>query len=212
MPAIEDKLTQSINNMKNKVLQIVLALVIIVFAFLIYRSIDKPLKFEAALKTRGDVVVEKLKDIRTAQTLFKSIHSRYTTSFDTLEKFVMTGKIPVVKMMPDPKDTTNTRTIRDTIGFVSIFDSIYAKKNYKLEDFDLIPFAGGDKFEMTAGMINKGGVNVPVFEVLAPFEAYTKGLPEQLVINRKKESEDIGKFPGLKVGSMVEASTDGNWE
>lgn len=198
--------------MKNKVLQIVLALVILVLAFLIYRSIDKPLKFEAQLKTRGDVVVEKLKDIRTAQTLFKTIHSRYTSSFDTLEKFVMTGKIPVVKMMPDPKDTTNTRTIRDTIGFVSIFDSIYSKKDYKLEDFDLIPFGNGEKFSMTAGTINKGGVNVPVFEVLAPFEVYTLGLPEQLVINRKKEAEDIGKYAGLKVGSMVEASTDGNWE
>jgi hypothetical protein len=198
--------------MKNKILQVVMALVIIVLAFLIYRSIDKPLKFEAQLKSRGEVVVEKLKDIRTAQTLFKSIHGRYTTSFDTLEKFVTDGKIPVVKMMPDPRDTTNTRTIRDTIGFVSIFDSIYSKKEYKLQDLDLIPFSDNAKFGLSAGSINKGGVNVPVFEVQAPFETYTKGLPEQLIINRKKELEDIGKYAGLKVGSMVEASTDGNWE
>lgn len=212
MPAIDDKLKQSINNMKNKVLQIVLALVIGVLAILIYRSIDKPLKFEAELKSRGDVVVEKLKDIRTAQTLFKSINARYTTSFDTLKKFVTDGKIPVVKMMPDPRDTTNTRTIRDTIGFVSIFDSIYSKKDYKLDELDIIPFSDGEKFEMAAGVINKGGVNVPVFEVLAAFEKYAKGLNEQLVINRKKEMEDIGKYAGLKVGSMMEASTDGNWE
>ncbi|MBK7030740.1 MAG: hypothetical protein IPH45_16710 [Bacteroidales bacterium] len=198
--------------MKSPVIKVVLALVIVILGYLVYNSINTPLKFEQELQSRSEDVISKLKDIRTAQSLFKTLNKRYTTSFDTLIQFVREGKVPEVKMVPDPKDTTNTRTITDTIGFVSIFDSIFAKKNYKLEELELIPFSNNEKFTLQAGKINKGGVDVSVFEVTAPLETYSIGLNQQLVINRVQEMKDKNKFPGLKVGSMYEASTDGNWE
>jgi len=198
--------------MKINVIKIVLAVVIIILGYLIFASINKPVKFENTLISRGDVIVEKLKDIRSAQNLFRIQYGRYTGSFDTLKEFVKTGKIPEVKMVPDPKDTTFTRTISDTIGYISIFDSIFAKKNYPLEKLNEIPFSNGDIFSILAGKINKGGVDVSVFEVSARMETYTKDLDKQLVVNRIKELEDISKYPGLRVGSMNEASTDGNWE
>jgi hypothetical protein len=156
--------------------------------------------------------VSKLKDIRTAQNLFRNQYGRYTASFDSLIGFIQNGRIPEVKLIPDPNDTTFTRSISDTIGFISIYDSIFAKKNYGLEKLNEIPFSNGDYFSILAGQINKGGVDVAVFEVSARIETYTKDLDRQLIINRIKEIEDRSKFPGLKVGSMTEASTDGNWE
>lgn len=198
--------------MNSPFVKVFLAIVIVVLGYLIFNSINTPLKFEQELKSRGDVVISKLKDIRTAQSLFKALHKRYTSSFDTLIQFVKDGKIPEVKMVPDPKDTTNTRTITDTIGYVSIFDSIFAKKDYKLEELPLIPYSNGENFSLLAGKINKGGVDVSVFEVTAHMETYTTGMNHQLVINRIQEMKDKNKFPGLKVGSMYEASTDGNWE
>lgn len=198
--------------MNSSIIKVVLAAVILVLGFLIFRSINKPVKFENALNTRGEVIVDKLKDIRTAQNLFRFQYGHYTGSFDSLKMFVKTGKIPEVKIIPDPKDTTFTRTISDTIGFISIFDSIFSKKNYPLEKLNEVPFSNGDLFSILAGKINKGGVDVAVFEVSARIETYTKDLDKQLVVNRIKEMEDKSKFPGLKVGSMNEASTDGNWE
>jgi hypothetical protein len=198
--------------MKSSLIRVVLALVIVVLAFLIYRSISTPVKFKSDLSARGDVVIDKLKDIRTAEQLYKHLNRRYTGNFDTLVQFIRSGKIPVVKIIPDPKDTTFTRTLNDTIGFVSIFDSIYAKKAYKIEELNLVPFSDGEKFQLMAGQIDKGGVKVSVFEALAPIEFYSKGLNNQLVINLKKEMEDKNKFAGLKVGSMLDASADGNWE
>jgi hypothetical protein len=198
--------------MNNSIIKVVLAAVIIVLGFLIFRSINKPVKFENSLNTRGEVIVAKLKDIRTAQNLFRNQYGHYTGSFDSLKMFVKTGKIPEVKIVPDPKDTTFTRTISDTIGFISIFDSIFSKKNYPLEKLNEVPFSNGDLFSILAGKINKGGVDVAVFEVSARIETYTKDLDKQLVVNRIKEMEDMSKFPGLKVGSMNEATTDGNWE
>lgn len=198
--------------MKSSIIKVVLAVVIIVLGYLIFASINKPVKFENTLNSRSDVIVSKLKDIRTAQSLFRSQYGRYTGSFDTLKVFLKSGKIPEVKMIPDPNDTTFTRTISDTIGFISIFDSIYSKKSYPLEKLDEVPYSNGDLFSMLAGKINKGGVDVSVFEVSVRLETYTKDLDKQLVVNRIKEMEDKLKFPGLKVGSMSEASTDGNWE
>lgn len=198
--------------MNTNILKIILAAVIIVLGLLIFRSINKPVKFENALQTRGDVIVGKLKDIRTAQNLFRNQYGHYTASFDSLKTFVKTGKIPEVKIIPDPTDTTFTRTISDTLGLISIYDSIFSKKSYPLEKLDEVPFSNGDLFSMMAGKINKGGVDVAVFEVSVRMEVYTKDLDKQLVINRIKELEDKSKFPGLKVGSMTEASTDGNWE
>ena len=185
--------------MKSPVIKVVLALVIVILGYLVYNSINTPLKFEQELQSRSEDVIS-------------TLNKRYTTRFDTLIQFVREGKVPEVKMVPDPKDTTNTRTITDTIGFVSIFDSIFAKKNYKLEELELIPFSNNEKFTLQAGKINKGGVDVSVFEVTAPLETYSIGLNQQLVINRVQEMKDKNKFPGLKVGSMYEASTDGNWE
>jgi hypothetical protein len=53
---------------------------------------------------------------------------------------------------------------------------------------------------------------VYVFEAKAPFTTFLKGMDEQQVINIIAKFEDIEKYPGLKVGSLTEPSTDGNWE
>jgi hypothetical protein len=198
--------------MRINVIKGVLAVVIIVLAYLIFASINKPVKFENTLNSRGEVIIARLKDIRTGENLFRNHYGHYTGSFDSLVKFLKTGKIPEVKIIPDPTDTTYTRTINDTIGYISIFDSIYSKKSYPIEKINEIPFSKGDLFALMAGKINRGGVDVAVFEASARLETYTKDLDKQLVVNRIKEIEDNSKFPGLKVGSMTEASTDGNWE
>lgn len=198
--------------MRISVIKGVLAVVIIMLGYLIYHSINKPVKFENTLNKRGEVIIEKLKDIRLAQILFKKQYGRYTSSFDTLINFAKTGKIPEVKLIPDPNDTTNTRSISDTIGFISIYDSVFQKKNYPLNKLNEIPFAKGEYFSILAGKINKAGVDVSVFEVSARFETYAKDLDKQMFMNKIKESENKSRFPGLKVGSMNEPTTDGNWE
>jgi hypothetical protein len=85
-------------------------------------------------------------------------------------------------------------------------------KNNPLEKFIEVPFSNGDLFSIMAGKNDKGGIEVAVFEVSVRLEIYTKDLDKQLVVNRIKELEDKSKFPVLKVGSMREATIDGNWE
>ncbi|MDA3942004.1 MAG: hypothetical protein PF694_00530 [Bacteroidetes bacterium] len=199
--------------MKSLILKIVLFIVIIFLGYMVYESINKPLEFQKEKDKRELEVVQRLKDIREVQTLYKQAYNKYSPSFDSLITFLKTGEIPVVKVIPDPEDTTFTKTISDTLGYVKVADSLFGKRpNFKLENLRYIPFSEKKEFEMDAGSIDRGGVEVSVFEAKAPFITYLKGLEEQRIYNIIAAEEDIEKFPGLKVGSMTEPSTDGNWE
>lgn len=195
------------------VFNILLSIAIIGLGYGVFRSIMEPIEFKKAKKEREVEVVQRLKDIRTAEGLYKSTHGVYTNSFDSLINFLEAGQIPVVHIIPDPTDTTFTRTIRDTVAFIKAADSVYSTRpNAVISDIQFVPFTNKAKFELDAGTLDRGGVEVNVFEAKVPFDVYLKGLDEQAIINISARETEIERFPGLKVGSMVEPSVDGNWE
>jgi hypothetical protein len=117
-------------------------------------------------------------------------------------------------MVPDPNDTTFSKTINDTVGFVSIADSLFRhRKNFPVDSIKFVPYgSSGKTFDIAAGVIDRGGIKVGVFEVKVLYSDFLKGLDRQSVTNLIKSKEDIDRYPGLKLGSMEEPSTDGNWE
>lgn len=198
--------------MKRLIIQIVLLLIIVVLAYFVYQSINKPLKFNAQKDKREAAVIQDLKDIRAGQLIYKKMHDKYAKNFDTLLMFLREGEIPLVKKIPDPEDTTFTRTINDTIGYIIVADSLYGHRpHFVLDSLPWIPGAG-EKYTLDAGEVEKGGLSVHVFEASAHYNQILKGLDKQSIVNLIKARKDIDKFPGLKVGSMQEPSTDGNWE
>lgn len=199
--------------MKNNIIKIVLAIVIITLAYFVYESILEPVRFKKEKKIRELEVIQRLKDIRTSQMIYRTINNKYTPSFDTLIEFLHTGEIPVVNIIPDPEDTTFTKTINDTTGYINVGDSLFGKRpNFVIEDIRFIPFTDTMEFEMDAGEIEQGRVKVNVFEISALYKYYLRGMNRQSIINLIKSQKEIDRFPGLKLGSMTEASTDGNWE
>jgi len=200
-------------NLKYTIIKVVLGIIVIVLAYSIYESIMAPVRFNAATAARESKVIARLIDLRTSQQFYKREHNRYTGSFDTLITFLTSGEIPVVKMIPDPNDTTFTKTISDTLGYVKVADSLFhSRPNFSIDSLRYIPFSDGMKFELAAGEVDRGGIKVSVYEIKAPYSTYMKDLDRQLVINLAKSKEDINRYPGLKLGSMEEPSTDGNWE
>ncbi len=199
--------------MTNNIVKISLLVVIFVLVYLVYESVMKPVRFNNAVSTRNKDIVQNLVDIRMGQITYKGIYGKFTGSFDTLITFIKNGEIPVVKIIPDPTDTTFTRTIRDTLGYIPVIDSLFKNRiGYNVEDLKYIPFSNNEVFTMAAGVVDKGGVKVNVFEASAHYNLFLKGLDSQSIINLIATREQLEKFPGLKVGSMTEASTDGNWE
>ncbi|MGB3842229.1 MAG: hypothetical protein WBL11_07340, partial [Bacteroidales bacterium] len=99
------------------IVQIVLWVVIIVLAIMIVKSISDPLNFQREFNKRQEKVIEKLKQIRSAEQMYLQVNNRYTANWDSLADFIENGKIPIVKLTADPKDTTFSVFIRDTIGY-----------------------------------------------------------------------------------------------
>ncbi|MCF8365582.1 MAG: hypothetical protein K9H16_07365 [Bacteroidales bacterium] len=191
--------------MKIKIIQLVLLIVIVFLGYMLWETIQEPVRFNKEKDRRTEIVVQNLKDIRTVQQMYKSLHDSFAPNFDTLNKFLVQGQIPVVSIIFDPSDTTLTKTISDTLGYISVADSLFKRRaNFKVEDLQYIPFSDGKKFQMEAGKITKGGVLVPVFMAMAKKEEYLLGLPKNQVRNKLVKD--------LIVGSMEEPTTDGNWE
>jgi len=204
--------------MKSTIIKIVLAIIIVILGYLVVQSIKAPVDFKKERTKREKQVIQKLKDIRASQLIYKSIHNEYAPTFDTLIDFLKNGKIPVVKMIPDPEDTTFTKTINDTIRWDIVADYLFPDSvinqriNFSLDNISIIPFSEGEMFTLEAGSIIKGNLTVQVFEASALYNSFMKGMDDQLVFNMVAKMKQLEKFPGLKVGSMEEASTDGNWE
>ena len=201
------------NNKNLPFINIALALVACFLAYLVFDSIRQPVAFENTRREREIKVVQSLKDIRSTQTLFKQTYNRYTANFDSLMEYVRTGELPIVNMIPDPEDTTFTKTINDTVGYIKVIDSLFSKReNFDINSLRIVPFSQNEQFEMQAGYIMRGGLKVSVFEAKTPYKSYLWDLDPQRVNNLRAEQEDVEKYAGLKVGSMDEPSVSGNWE
>ncbi len=124
------------------IINVVLFAIIVILAMQVIKSIQAPIKFNKEQKMREAKVVERLIDIRNAEVLYKNANNKYTASFDSLISFCKTAEIPIVNIIPDPTDTTFTRTINDTIGYVKVVDSIRGQReNFNINDLSFVPFS-----------------------------------------------------------------------
>ena len=73
---------------------IISLLPIILFLFtaiIVSPQISTPIHFENELKERKAQVIERIKDVRTAQRAFRAEYQRYAENFDELERFLYTN-------------------------------------------------------------------------------------------------------------------------
>jgi hypothetical protein len=198
--------------MKKLLIQLVLTAGIVVMGYLVFESIMGPVRFENEREDRQKDVVQHLKDIRSAQVAYKALNDTFVPSFDTLVKFIVEGQIPIVNIIPDPTDTTFTRTISDTIGFIGVQDSLFKDAGFNAQKLRYIPHTDNVEFALETAKIKRGGVTVSGIEVTAQWEDILWDMDKQLRVNFIKTLTDIDKYPGLKFGSLFEPSIDGNWE
>lgn len=78
------------------VMRTLLALAIVLLAWVSWKSIQGPIDFNAEVNKRDRAVIQRLVDIRTAQIAYRSQSGTYTASFDTLVQFVRDGKIATI--------------------------------------------------------------------------------------------------------------------
>ncbi len=203
------------------ILQIVLWIVCIILGYLIYRSVTGPIEFAKVKERRFAAVIEKLKDIRDSQQAYKTITGRYANDFQSLVTFIDTADYTITQQrdssfMEFDKtygiDMLQEVTITDTLGFVPVKDSIF-KNSDRYKTMMDVPFAQNDeKFEMKAAVVDRSGYRVPVFEAKVEKKVVLYDQPADLIA-REDAMVSVEEVNGstIKVGSLTEVSTSGNW-
>ncbi len=182
-----------------KYINIALTVVILGMGFWLYREIRAPIEFNKIKKARQELVKQNLIDIRTAQLAYKDKYRVYTKHFDTLIHFINHDTLMLVKVIGNPDDSTQV-TVWDT-SYIPARDSLFTQQ-FNPDSLPYVPNGGGKKFEMDAGSLKKGKIIVQVFEAFAYYVDFLRDQDEKFL-----DEDEI-----IRVGSMSEASTAGNWE
>jgi hypothetical protein len=206
-----------------KIIQIALAITIVVLAYLIWESIQTPIRFNKEKDTRYAATIQKLKDIRTAQNAYKDEYGKYTASFDTLINFIKTDSMKLVRAEGSISDELLamgwTEEIaakegiitRDTIR-IAIKDTLFAD-GFNADILWKVPFTEDDSFEMAIATLRVSNLNVFVFEAKVHNDILLHGMDRQLVINLNDRMKNQNNFTGVKVGDVIEPNNNaGNWE
>jgi len=206
---------------KKRALEFFLWILSIFFATQIYSSINGPIKFNTVKEERYTKVINRLKDIRTAQIAHKDVNGFYANNFDSLVSFVDKGIFTLIEKR-DSSYLEYNRTYRidmlkeveivDTLGFVGVKDSLFGNDDtYK--SMAKVPIQGVDsEFSIKADIIDKNGYQVPVFEVKVKKDIVLFDQNKDLLDQENKViSVDGVNGTEIILGSMTEVSTNGNW-
>ena len=208
--------------MNAKKITLILIPVNIILAFFVYNSISSEVEFNKIAKERIAENVQKLKDLRTLQIAYKRENEAFADNFSSLMNFLQNDSTRIVKMegvndtLIDGEEISDELALklglikRDTIyvsAMESIFDENYINSRDNNYPFDInslntIPFTD-KQYNIDANVIEKGKVSVQVFEISATYKDIFNGLDAE---NKKYDLNSL-----LKVGSMTEASLNGNW-
>lgn len=202
------------------VIHIVLWAVILFLGYSTYKSVYGEIEFNQLKEKRYAVVIEKLKDIRDSQLAYKTVNGKFTENWDELVKFIETGKFTITQRKDSSiVDEEMTRrfggvttykdiVIIDTLGTVPVKDSLFGVDT-RYKTMMNVPFGEpGTKFKLEAGKLDE----IPVFEASVEKSILLFDQDKNLV---SKENEVVSvdgvNGPTLKVGSMTEVNTNGNW-
>ncbi|MEC9209787.1 MAG: hypothetical protein VX762_05105 [Bacteroidota bacterium] len=204
--------------MKAKTIALILLPLNIILAYFVYNSINSQVEFNKNAKLRIAENVQKLKDLRQVQVKYKQTKGKFANNFKSLIHFLENDSIAIVNAVGETPDSlTEAEALeleiisRDTtyvLAKETVFDAAYMdsrKNTFPLDINMLITVPHSEViYNIDAGQVEKGNVIVQVFEISTKYETVFTGL------DAKNKSYELDAL--LKVGSMTEASLNGNWK
>ena len=194
--------------MTKTIINTALLLVSIGLAYYLVKIIKDPIKFDKESAIRKEVVINRLKDVRTAQLAYKDLKGNFAGNFNTLINTLKNEDFPKVKIIgnPDAAEADTSIVVEYDTTWIPMFEHAFGE-GYPKDSLDFlrwVPYSDNKvELEIAAGIITENRtVKLPVFEVSAPEEIVYAGL-------FKEKIDYDHKFT---VGSLTKATYSGNWE
>ena len=188
------------------VINLLLLVLIAGLIYLLVNGISEPIKFRAEKDIRITAVTDRLKDIRTAQELHRTIYTEYASDFSTLSSDLKNGKFTFIKVSGDPDDP-NSIFSYDT-SYMRSIDSIQSLA-INLDSLAIVPFGGGKQFKMTADTITYQKTLTHVVEAGIPWKEFMGKYKDP---SYAKYDDRYNPNAMVKFGSMDSPNLGGNWE
>ncbi len=213
-----------------KIFQLILAAVVLALIYVIYVQIATPIEFEQEMALREKAVIERIKDVRSAQRAYKSAFGRFTGDFDTLISFVLNDSLTMQRKRVDEDDSVGmaqfklaqkkNKNLKNIEEFkVAVIDTVFAPRKLSPEQVELLRYIPGTgnqtEFMISAGAVaTESKVVIPVVEVKAPYILFLDTVRyRQEIINKNDDLiNNFNMYPGIKFGSMEGGNNEaGNW-
>jgi hypothetical protein len=200
-----------------KILKILLWIPVAFLAYAVYSSVMDPIKFGEEKQARYTDAIGHLIDVRKSEIAYKSVNGKFTNNWEKLVEFIDSGKFTLISrrdtsyMAYDKvyrMDRLREEIIIDTLGFVSVKDSLF-KSNDSYKTMMNVPHTDGMKFELKTAVIDKNGIKVPVFVARIKKTDLLNGMDGQLVQEAVDAFDVKGEY--LQVGDLEQSSVSGNW-
>ncbi len=191
------------------VFNLVLLAISAVLAYFLYKGIQEPIAFNDVYRERQEAVASRLRDVRTAQELYRDITGQFAPSFDTLEYVLRNDNFQLISASGDPDDPNFTGEIVYDTTYVPAIDSVQSL-GLNLEELRYVPYTNQQTtFEISADTIEYQSTTVPVVEVGTPFATFM-GKYASRRFARYDRNYDPRKM--IKFGDMNRPNLSGTWD
>jgi len=191
------------------IISLVLGALILALSYILYLNIKEPIAFQAEKELRKEAVVERLKDIRTAQEIYRAVTGEFAGDFDSLSHVIKTDSIKIVTIFGDADDKKSTEEFREVITYKSAMDSLRNKTLSNLDSLRYVPFTSGKTFEISADTMTYQSTLVNIVEVGTRWKNF---MGKYASANYSKYDNSYDPNRMLKFGDMNAPNLAGNWD
>ena len=191
------------------IINLVLLAIVAALVYVLVDSIREPIAFKNERDKREDAVVDRLRDLRRGQEIYRTITGgEFASNWDDFKKELSTGRIPFVKVIGDPDDPDFVGNVTYDTSYTNAADSVKAL-GWDLNEMVLIPFGNGKTFDVQADTISYQKTIVNVVEVGTKRSAF---MGKYADVKYKRYDARYDPNSVIKFGDMNKPNTSGNWE
>ena len=217
--------SDTFQNKHKKYILIFLWVFVAIYSYKTINSVYEVIQFDDLKEVRYQKVIKNLIDIRDSELAHRSVKGQFQNNWDSLVKFIELDSFTLTQRRDSSildKEMTKRYggvktykdiVIVDTLGFVSVKDSLFGVDN-RYTKMMYVPGAkdADTKFELRSGYIEQNGLDIPVFESKVKKSVILFDQNEDLIYKENLvQSVDGVNGSALRVGSMDEVNTNGNW-